>query len=82
MILFEDVVKVLHRPMPAILLQRTLGFEVHDGWRITGVLVGINDPRRRMVLSARGFVRQVTPLLHKQSFPSATHNRPTFAGRK
>jgi hypothetical protein len=43
--------------MPAILLQRTLGFEVRDGWRITGVLVGINDPRRRMVLSGRGFVR-------------------------
>jgi len=41
--------------MPAILLQGTLGFEVHDGWRITGVLVGIDYARRRMICSAQRF---------------------------
>ena len=54
MILFQDVIEILHRSMPAILLQSLLGFEPHDGRRITGVLVGVDDPRRRMVLSAQG----------------------------
>src|SRR5271165_4724893 len=45
MILFQDVVEILHRSMPAILLQSLLGFEPHDGRWITGVLVGIDDPR-------------------------------------
>jgi hypothetical protein len=41
--------------MPAILLQSLLGFESHDrGW-LTGVLVGVDDPRRRMVHSAQRF---------------------------
>src|SRR5271165_1571222 len=53
MILFQDVVEILHRSMPAILLQSLLGFEPHDGRWITGVLVGVDDPRRRMVLSAQ-----------------------------
>jgi hypothetical protein len=44
--------------MPAILLQSTLGFEPLDGWWITGVLVGIDHARRRMVLSAQGFARK------------------------
>ena len=54
-ILFKDIVEVLRRSMPAVLLQSALGFELRDGWRIRGVLVGINDPRRRMVLSAQRF---------------------------
>ena len=29
--------------------------EPYDGRRITGVLVGVDDPRRRMVRSAQGF---------------------------
>src|SRR5271166_2934389 len=33
--------------------QSLLGFEPHDGRWITGVLVGVDDPRRRMVLSAQ-----------------------------
>src|SRR5271166_1217575 len=53
MILFQNVVEILHRSMPAILLQSLLGFEPHDGRWITGVLVGIDDPRRWMVLSAQ-----------------------------
>ena len=53
-ILFQNIVKVLHRSMPEILLQSLFGFEPHDGRWITGVLVGVDDPRRRMVLSAQG----------------------------
>ena len=54
MILFQDVIEILHRSMPAIILQSLLGFEPHDGRWITGVLVGVDHPRRRMVLSAQG----------------------------
>ena len=53
-ILFQNIIEILHRSMPAILHQSTRGFEPHDGWRITGVLVGVDDPRRRMVLSTQG----------------------------
>jgi hypothetical protein len=45
--------------MPAILLQSLLGFEPHDGRWITGVLVGVDDPRRRMVLSAQSLGEKV-----------------------
>ena len=47
-ILFQNIIEVLHRAMPAILLQSTHGFEPHDSWWITGVLVGIDYARRRM----------------------------------
>src|SRR5271166_4901639 len=53
-ILFQNIIEALHRSMPAILLRSLLGFEPHDGRWITGVLVGVDDPRRRMVLSAQG----------------------------
>src|ERR1700758_5507806 len=53
-ILFQNIIEVLHRSIPAILLQSTLGFEPLDGWWITGVLVGVDDPRRWMVLTAQG----------------------------
>ena len=46
-ILFQDVVKVLHRSMSAVLLQCTFDFELRNRRRITGVLVGVDDPRRR-----------------------------------
>jgi len=55
MVPFQDIIEVLHRAMPAIVHQSTLGFELHNGWRITGVLVGIDYARRGMVLSAQGF---------------------------
>ena len=54
MILFQDVIEILHRSMPAIILQRLRGFEPHDGRWITGVLVGVDHPRCRMALSAQG----------------------------
>ena len=41
--------------MNTVLLQNTGGFEFNDGWRVSGMLVGVDDPRRRMVLSAQGF---------------------------
>ena len=53
-ILFQNIIEVLHLSMPAILLQSLLGFEPHDGWWIADVLVGVDDPQRRMVLSAQG----------------------------
>ena len=37
------------------LLQNTVGFELNDGWRISSVLVGVDDPRRGMVLTTQGF---------------------------
>ena len=55
-ILFQDVVKVLHRTMSTVLLQSALGFESYDGWRVSGVLVGVDDPRT--VLSAQGFAQK------------------------
>jgi hypothetical protein len=41
--------------MPAILLQSASGFELYDGWRVSGVLVGVDDPRVRMVRTSQGF---------------------------
>src|SRR5260370_42223223 len=54
-ILFQDVVKVLHRTMSTVLLQSALSFELYDGWRVSGVLVGVDDPRVRMVCTSQGF---------------------------
>src|ERR1700737_2101582 len=65
MMRFQDVVEILHRSMPAVLLQSVLGFEPHDGRWITGVLVGVDDPPRRMDLSAqRSWRDSAQPLLH------------------
>ena len=54
-VLFEHVVQIWHRPMPAVLLQSALGFELYDGRRVSGMLVGVDGPRVRMVLSAQRF---------------------------
>ena len=56
MILFQDVVEILHRSMSTVLPQNTVGFEFNDGWRISSVLVAIDYPRRGMVLPAQGLV--------------------------
>src|ERR1700736_2559994 len=55
MILFQYIVEILHRSMPAILHQSALGLELYDGWRVSGVLVGVDDPRVRMVRTSQGF---------------------------
>src|ERR1700687_5152038 len=52
-ILFQNIIEVPHRSMAAILLQSLFGFKPHDGRWITGMLVGVDNPRRRMVLSAQ-----------------------------
>ena len=44
-ILFQDVIKILHRSMSTLLFQNTAGFELNDSWRISSVLVGVDDPR-------------------------------------
>jgi hypothetical protein len=54
-ILFQDVIEVLHRSMLAVPLQNTLVFELHNRRRVSGVLVGVDDSRRRMVCSAERF---------------------------
>src|ERR1700731_773662 len=51
-ILFQDVIEILHRSMLAVLLQNTLVFELHNRRRVSGMLVGVDDSRRRMVCSA------------------------------
>ena len=58
MILFQNIVEVLHRSMPTVFFQSALGFELHDGWWITGVLVGVDDPRRGVVLTAKALARK------------------------
>ena len=57
-ILFQNIIEVLHRLMPTILLQSLFGFEPHDGRWITGVLVGVDDPRRLMVLTSQGLIQK------------------------
>jgi hypothetical protein len=54
-ILFQDVIKILHRSMSTLFFQNTAGFELNDGWRISSVLVGVDDPRGGMVFPAQGF---------------------------
>ena len=55
MILFQHIVEILRRSMSTVLLQNTGGIELNDGWRISSLLVGIDYPRRGMVLPAQGF---------------------------
>ena len=54
-ILFQNIIEVLNRSMPAILLQNTLVFELHNCRRVSGMLAGVDDSRRRMVCSAERF---------------------------
>ena len=49
MILFQYIVEILHRSMSTVLLQSALGFELYDGWRVSGVLESIeNNPLHRL----------------------------------
>jgi hypothetical protein len=52
--LFQDVVQILYGSVSAV-GQIACGLELGNSRRITGVLVGIDYPRRRMVLPAQGF---------------------------
>src|ERR1700730_10916886 len=47
-ILFQDVIEILHGAVLAIVGQIACGSEPGNGGWISGVLVGIDDPPRRM----------------------------------
>ena len=55
-ILFQDVIEILHRGVLAVVCQIACGLEHGNGGRISSVLVGVDDPRRGMVLPAQGLV--------------------------
>jgi hypothetical protein len=48
MILFQNIVEILYRSMSTVLFQSALGFELYDGWRVSGLLVGVDHPRVRI----------------------------------
>ena len=54
-ILFQDIIEILDGTVFRVLVYNTVGFEFSDGRGISSVLVGIDYPRRRMVLSAQRF---------------------------
>ena len=66
-VLFQDVIKILHRSMSTLLFQNTAGFELNDGGWISGVLVGIDDPRRVMVFPAQGFGKRSVAALQSSN---------------
>jgi hypothetical protein len=49
-VLFQDVIHVRHRPVPAVFVQSAFNFEPHDCRWIRAVTVGVDDARYRMVL--------------------------------
>ena len=54
-ILFQIIIDILYGAVLAILRKGTFGLEPDDrGW-ITGVIVGVDDPRRRMILPSQRF---------------------------
>ena len=54
-VLFQNVIQVRHRSMPAILLKGTFGFEPLDRGRVRAVTVGVDDSRHGMVLPSQRF---------------------------
>jgi hypothetical protein len=55
MILFQNIVEILHGAVLAIMAQIACGLELSNGWWVSGVLVGIDDARHRMVLPSQRF---------------------------
>ena len=53
-ILFQDVIEILHGAVFAVVGQIACGLEHGNGWWISGVLVAIDHPRRGVVLTAQG----------------------------
>jgi hypothetical protein len=53
-ILFQDVIEILHGAVLAVVGQIACGLEHGNGGWISGVLVAVDDPRFRMVLTAQG----------------------------
>jgi len=48
MVLFEDVVQVLHRPMPASPPEYSFLLSVWERRAVDGCQIGVDDPRLRM----------------------------------
>ena len=57
-ILFQYIVEILLRSMSTVLLQSAFGFELYDGWRVSGVLVGVDNPRLGMVRTSQSFTQE------------------------
>ena len=57
-ILFQDVIEILHGAVLAVVGQVAYGLEHGNGGWISGVLVAVDDPRLRMVLTAQGFAQK------------------------
>jgi hypothetical protein len=77
MILFQDVIEVLHWSMSTVLLQSALGFELHDRRRVSGMLVGVDDktPLRGGCIILDGY----TPPLAKMFCRKRTGRGPSIA---
>ena len=54
-ILFQDVIEILHRSVVTVFLQSSFGLKLDNGWWVSSVLVGVDNPRRRMVLPVQRF---------------------------
>src|SRR5208337_111945 len=54
-VLFQNIVEILHRSVLAVLLQNILVFELHNRRRVSGMLVGVDDSRHGMVLPSQRF---------------------------
>ena len=57
-ILLEHVIQIRHWPMPAILGQTAVGFELRNGGRIRGVAIGVDHSWHRMVRTAKRFEKK------------------------
>jgi hypothetical protein len=49
MILFQNIVEILHRSTSTVLLQSALGFEPHDRRRVRAVAVGVDNAGHGMI---------------------------------
>src|SRR6202030_3246615 len=57
-ILFQDVIEILHGAVLAVVGQIACGLEHGNGGRISGVLVGVDDPRCRMFSPPKALARK------------------------
>src|SRR6266403_5714864 len=54
-VLLQDIIEVLHRPVLAAGVQRSFTLELSDGGRVSRMPIGVDDTRRGMVLLTQGF---------------------------
>jgi len=52
MILFHHVIELTPEAVPALFVQNPVGFELCDRRRVGAMAVGVDDSRRRVILSA------------------------------